>query len=84
MSQRNPSNTRDQDLLENIGDELKMIRMYLCSPAYIVRDPENQRGAFKEIREAFSKPLGPGQIIPLSNEAFALYKTMIPCPPRSP
>ena len=71
-------------LLREVKDELKMIRMFFTSPAYVVCFDEDNKEALKELNKELCKPNRPGRIIPLSNEAFELYTTMLPCPPRSP
>lgn len=65
-----------------IKDELAKIKKLLGPPAYVVCKDEVDSDAYQELRGALCKPLRPGGFIPLSTEAFELYKRMLPCPPR--
>lgn len=67
--------------LIDIHDDIKSLRRQM-QPAYIVQYSDLNKDAFEEIRDKCCKPLKPGQIIPLSEDAFELFKKMQPCPPR--
>jgi len=72
------------DLLRQVRDELKTMRTFFTSPAYVVLDRPEDKAALEELKKELCKPSRPGRIIPLKPDAFRLYQQMIPCPPRNP
>lgn len=67
-----------------IQSELAEIKKLLGPPTYVVDSQSMGGEAWEELKKALCKQRGPGTIIPLSTEAFELYKKLEPCPPRNP
>lgn len=68
-----------------IRRDLAEIKQLLKHPAYVVNmGYEDKETANSLIKKITGRSFKPGEIIRLSHREFALYKRMLPCPPRNP